>query len=391
MDTIYLLIFLLSLIPFLSNFSIAVYTIIYHYYIYRHFIRTRFNPDFQPPCTIIVPVKGRSARLKNNLTSFLKQQYPSYQVIFTVESHTDPAVTTIKQIIDNFPNAKLTVAGLSTTCCQKNYNLIAAINTIKKTDILVFADSDIKLAPNWLKEMILPLSDPKNTASTTWPISTSHSGSIGELTHIFMNSYTYTAFIYAATLFKSSLLWGGSIAIRFSDFTKLKVVKTWSHLAVDDTSLSKILKEGRHRTVTIPSTICQSQGSLQTIPGAINWYIRQIMYLKLYRRQIWLTILFFNFLIYTFIYFWLPSTAFTNQPVYYFLIPIIYIFGEMYTAYLYLYLANPKSSFRFVFLAPLFKLFQYFSFARTFFSRTIYWGGITYTTDRQGKVNNIKR
>lgn len=392
MESVYLIIFLFALIPAISNFSIAIYTVLYHHYIYQFFIRPKFDPTYQPNCTIIVPVKGKSPYLYSNLVSFLRQNYPYYQVIFTVESKLDPAVNTIKKITSKYSRAHLVIAGLASTCCQKNHNLIAATKKItNKTDVLVFADADIKLKKSWLREMILPLSDSKNTATTTWPISVSDSGTLGELTHVFMNSYTYSAFIYASTIYRSTLIWGGSIAIRFSDFKKLKIVEKWSHLAVDDTSLSKILRDNRHRTTTIPATICQSQKSIQNVSGSINWYVRQIMYLKLYRRQLYLTIFFFNFLVYTFVYFWLPSTAFTDQPTYYFFIPVIYIFGEMYTAYLYLYFANPHSSFRFVMLAPLYKFFQYLSFARTFFSYTIYWGGITYTTDRQGRVNNIKR
>ncbi len=391
MDSIYLLIFIISLIPFSINFSIAVYTLVYHFFIYKNFIRTKFDTSFNPKCTIVIPAKGANSQLKKNLTSFLKQNYKNYQVMFTVESKSDPAVKIIKSITQKFKNSSLTIAGLSHSCCQKNKNLIAAISKIKKTDILVFADADIIVSKNWLKELILPLSDKKNTASTTWFTPSSTSGSIGELSHVFLDSFTYTAFCYASSIYKSSLLWGGSIAIRYKDFKNLKVTKAWSNHVVDDTSLSKILKDNKHRTVMVPSTLCQSQSSLQTIQKSSNWYVRQIMYLKLYRRQLWLTVLFFNFFIYTFIYFWLPVTAFTDQPTYYFLIPVVYVFGEMYTAYLYLYFAPIKSPLKFVFLAPFFKLIQFISYGRTFFLRTIYWGGITYTIDQHGQVNNIER
>jgi len=143
MDSIYLLIFLVSLIPFSINFSIAVYTLLYHFFIYKNFIRTNFDLNFSPKCTIIIPAKGTNPQLKKNLLSFLKQNYKDYKIIFTVESKTDPALKTIKPICSKVKNASYTIAGLSYSCCQKNKNLISAISKIKKTDIFVFADSDI--------------------------------------------------------------------------------------------------------------------------------------------------------------------------------------------------------------------------------------------------------
>jgi ceramide glucosyltransferase len=392
MNLIYLIIFILISLPFLTNVTISIYTFFYQHLIYRKFIRPKFDRQFKPQCTVIIPVKNTSSTQEIGLTSFLTQNYPNYQLIFTIESANDPAITVINKLIQKFPHSQLVIAGLSQSCCQKNHNLIQAVRGIKPNGILVFADADIIVTNNWLSEMVAPLSRPNIKATTTYFWPSSKTGSLGEQTHNFMNIFTYTLFCFASNVLKSSLLWGGSIAIREEDFQKFNVIKSWSNQAVDDTSMSSILKKNQSQTCFIPSNLCQAQSSIQKYSQTVNWYVRQISYLKFYRRELWLYLIFSTFLIYTFIYFWLPFTYLVDQPYYYFIyIPFIYIFGEMYIAYLYLQLGPIKNPFKFVLLAPIYKFAQYVSFAKTLFARQIIWSGTTYQLDRHGKVSNIKR
>ncbi|HPH78911.1 MAG TPA: glycosyltransferase, partial [bacterium] len=296
-------------------------------------------------------------------------------------------------LINKYPHSRLVIAGLSQSCCQKNHNLIQAIQTISHQDgILVFADSDMIVSRHWLSEMVAPLSRSQIKASTTyfWPNSTS--GSIGEQTHNFMDIFTYTAFCFATNLLKSSLLWGGSIAIRHQDFIDLNIAKSWSNQAVDDTSMSDILRKKNYQTCFIPASLCHAQSSIQSFSQSTNWYVRQISYLKFYRRELWLYLIISSFSIYTFIYFWLPFTYLVDQPYYYFIyIPFIYIFGEMYIAYLYLQLGYITQPLKFVLLAPIYKFAQYISFTQTLFTKRIIWSGTTYQIDRHGHVSDIKR
>ncbi len=120
------------------------------------------DPDFHPPISILKPVCGLSDQLYKNLASFCQQDYPNYQLIFGVQDQQDPSIKVVKQLMDDFPdlNMRLIVnhhtIGTNRKVCNLANTLIAA-----EHEILLLADSDVRVEPNYLREIVQPLSDVK--------------------------------------------------------------------------------------------------------------------------------------------------------------------------------------------------------------------------------------
>ena len=55
--------------------------------------------NYTPFATVIVPCRGNEAGLDANLTSLFQQTYPSYEILFVVDSENDTAVEVIEQVI----------------------------------------------------------------------------------------------------------------------------------------------------------------------------------------------------------------------------------------------------------------------------------------------------
>ena len=53
--------------------------------------------SYQPPAAVIVPCKGLDPGFEGNLSAFLAQRYPNYQLIFVVASEEDPAYRYLKE------------------------------------------------------------------------------------------------------------------------------------------------------------------------------------------------------------------------------------------------------------------------------------------------------
>ncbi|WP_199331038.1 MULTISPECIES: bacteriohopanetetrol glucosamine biosynthesis glycosyltransferase HpnI [unclassified Calothrix] len=120
------------------------------------------NPEFLPPVTILKPICGVDRDAEENLASFCQQDYPAYQIIFAVRDREDPAIAIIDKLIQQFPNVdiQLVVSDRIIGANLKVSNLANAV-TAAKYEILLIADSDIRVGKDYLQRIVQPLQDEK--------------------------------------------------------------------------------------------------------------------------------------------------------------------------------------------------------------------------------------
>jgi ceramide glucosyltransferase len=114
-----------------------------------------------PPVTVLKPIHGLEKNLRENLRSTCIQDYPQFQVVFSVQELDDPAIPLLREMEQEFGPERVTVA-------VENYQLgtngkinnLAGGLTKAKHDILVISDSDIRLKSDYLKTIVPPLADP---------------------------------------------------------------------------------------------------------------------------------------------------------------------------------------------------------------------------------------
>ena len=72
-------------------------------------------PDWMPAVTILKPLKGLDPQLYENLSTFCRQQYPRFQIVFGVADRQDPAVAVVRTLQREHPALAMieqwTVAG----------------------------------------------------------------------------------------------------------------------------------------------------------------------------------------------------------------------------------------------------------------------------------------
>jgi len=120
-----------------------------------------------PPVSVLKPVHGIDARMKENIESFFRQDYPAYEIIFAADEADDPALPLIRDMRARYPNipTKIMVTGQPPWPNAQNY-CFHCMTDVAKYDILVTSDSDVEVAPNYLREVVPPLLDPKVGAVT---------------------------------------------------------------------------------------------------------------------------------------------------------------------------------------------------------------------------------
>ena len=153
--------FVLGLLLLLSLSAIAYYG--YAIYAANKFFAHSpvYDEAFHPAVSILRPICGIDSKTYQNLASFCQQEYPEYQIIFGVQDPQDPSMEVVRQLIKDFANLDIQVtASLYSFGANRKVSNLAHAVTKAKYDILLLADSDVRVEPDYLRRVIQPLSDP---------------------------------------------------------------------------------------------------------------------------------------------------------------------------------------------------------------------------------------
>ena len=114
-----------------------------------------------PGISILKPLKGLDDNLFDNLESICMQDYPEYEIIFSLQDHNDPAYKVAKKIKDKYPDKDISVIvercndGLN----PKVNNLIPAYK-IAKYEFILISDSNVMVEQELPQEIVKNMEDP---------------------------------------------------------------------------------------------------------------------------------------------------------------------------------------------------------------------------------------
>ncbi len=115
-----------------------------------------------PPVTILKPLYGSEARLEENLESFFRQDYPNFEMVFGVRNCEDQALRVVNMLQAKYPQVptRIVISGEPSCTNAKVYSLSKMMASCAG-EFLVISDSDVLVRPDFLRNVIPPLLDPK--------------------------------------------------------------------------------------------------------------------------------------------------------------------------------------------------------------------------------------
>ncbi|MGH9357542.1 MAG: glycosyltransferase [Terriglobia bacterium] len=252
--------------------------------------RRRPLGDYCPQAAVIIPCKGLGDDLRRNAPQFFRQDYPEYQLIFVVASRDDPAYAFLADLVAygrdkrrSTPNSYVIAAGQAENNGEKVNNLLAGVSAVdREAKALVFADIDAQPAADWLRSLIAPLADAKITVSTGYRWYLPGRGFSSRL-----RAAWDTAIAMMLGDHDHNFAWGGSMAIRASDFHRLRIAERyWRQTVSDDYALAQAVREAGGKIHFQPRCLVASRGETSW-RGFMEWTNRQIIITRVYASGYW--------------------------------------------------------------------------------------------------------
>jgi len=179
------------------------------------------SPD-RPAVSILKPLHGMEPGLYENLRSFAEQDYPAGQIILGVNDPGDGALAAARILIRDFPSRG--IALVVDTRVNGSNRKVANLENMLETarhDILVLADSDMRVDRHYLATVTAPLHDPGTGVVTCLYKAVSTGGTWSELGAVHINFGFLPGALVAESLNLGGGCFGATIALRRETLERL--------------------------------------------------------------------------------------------------------------------------------------------------------------------------
>ena len=114
-----------------------------------------------PPVSVLKPVHGLEAQLKENIESFFCQDYPDYEILFAADQADDAALDVVREVSERYPHIRSRVLVTGTPWPNPVVYSFHRMAEAAAHEILVTTDSDVEVDPKYLREIVPPMLDPQ--------------------------------------------------------------------------------------------------------------------------------------------------------------------------------------------------------------------------------------
>jgi len=214
----------------------------------RFFRRERSKPlpDFTPPVSVLKPVHGVDFASLENFSSFCRQDYPEYEILFCVNEMSDPAVAVVQTVMSEFPQRRIRIlSGATRFGANRKVNNLALLTKEARYEFVAQSDGDVCVGPNYLREVIAPFADPDVGVVSCFYRGVAQPNLGAELEGVGATSDFFAGALVADWLEGTTFALGASVATRKSWLAKIGGYEALAKLLADDYEIgNRIHKTG---------------------------------------------------------------------------------------------------------------------------------------------------
>jgi ceramide glucosyltransferase len=227
--------------------------------------RTPKPPHYTPAVSLLKPVHGVDFGSYENFSSFSRQEYPDYEILFAVNDDRDPAIPLIRRLAREFPERSIRlIVGAEQVGTNRKVSNLVRLARDAKHDIVVLTDGDVRVGPHYLQEVVGPFSDSKIGAVTSFYRAIEQKNLAAELEAIGASSDFFAGVLVAEWMEGMTFALGASIATTKTWLAKIGGLETIANMHSDDYELG-------HRIAKVGGEVLLSQESVWTMYPAQTW------------------------------------------------------------------------------------------------------------------------
>jgi ceramide glucosyltransferase len=220
-----------------------------------HFFRERppVKSSWLPAVSLIKPVCGLEKNLYRNLSTACRQEYPEYEVIFSVQDSSDPALPLLARIRDENPRVPVRII-VDGAAAGPNGRLSNILNATSHAtgQVLVYSDSDMRLEPGYLRAIVAPLADPRVGVACTLYRAEGADNLFEVLELLSLNTDFLPSMVFATETGAALACPGASQAIRRETLTLIGGLRPMAYTLVEDLELGRAVVAAGFTVAFVP-------------------------------------------------------------------------------------------------------------------------------------------
>ncbi len=254
--------------------------------------RSKVLPQFQPPVSLLKPVRGVDFGSWENLVSFCRQDYPEYEILFAVNDDADPAVPLIRRLIVEIPERSIRLfIGAEPLGANRKVNKLARLAAEARHEILVISDGDVRVGPQYLREVVAPFEDEKIGAVTCFYRGITEKNLGAEMEAIGASSDFFAGVLMAAWLEGISFALGASITTTKTWVARIGGFASIANMHSDDYELGNRIAKAGGRVLLSRESVWTMYPA-QSLEGFWNHQVRWARTVRLCRPWSYIGLIF---------------------------------------------------------------------------------------------------
>ena len=202
--------------------------------------RSRAAVERAPRVTIFKPLAGLDDDLEDNLESFARIDYPSFEILLGVASVSDAAYPAVRRFIERHPRvaARIVVTDPEAATNPKVAQLVM-LDRVATGEIYVISDSNVRVSPTYLWSLVAELNDDRVGMVTSLFAGSGEQTLGAALENLQICASTIPGYVALNAVSPRPLTVGKSMAMRRRDLARLGGFAPVGEVLAEDHALGR--------------------------------------------------------------------------------------------------------------------------------------------------------
>ncbi len=203
------------------------------------------------PVSVLKPLRGLDPNTYPAFVSQIQQVYPEFEVIFGATDPADPALAQVYRLQQEFPNAPIRIVIGGPATRNGKVGLLLELSAHARFPIRIVNDSDIKVGPDYLAKVTVPLATDPAVGVVTCPYRVRPHNLASAWEALGITTDFMPSALVAQTLGVREFGFGSTLAYRAADLEAVGGFAAIADFIADDYQLAKrITSLGKHAVLS---------------------------------------------------------------------------------------------------------------------------------------------